>query len=170
MTLEKKQITCIKCGETKPSDEFYYHRIRKYYMKTCKKCNSKICATYQKSQRTINDLGYITQHRASEIRRNCKYKTNRECASNLTALLRQQWELQKGLCFYTGLPMELTNDYHTNPNVMTVDRVDPTKGYIEGNIVWCCSLANRMKQDMSIEKLKEMCLTIVKHLELPQGA
>jgi hypothetical protein len=66
--------------------------------------------------------------------------------------------------------MELTNDYHTNPNVMTVDRVDPTKGYIEGNIVWCCSLANRMKQDMSIEKLKEMCLTIVKHLELPQGA
>ena len=105
MTLEKKEITCTKCGETKTSINFYYHRTRKHYMSTCKQCNTKVCGNYQKTKRTINDLGYITLHRAGEIRRNCKYKTNRECASNLKDLLRQQWKTQKGLCFYTGLPM-----------------------------------------------------------------
>lgn len=166
MTLEKKQITCIKCGETKSSDEFYYHRTRKQYMKTCKKCNTKVCVDYQKSKRVVNDMKWIMQARAGHIRRDCKFKNGRECASDLKDLLRKQWELQKGICYYTGIPMVLSNEYKSNPYVMTVDRIDSTKGYIKGNIALCCSLVNKMKQNMSVDELKIMCQTILTHLNL----
>ena len=162
-------IICYKCGEKKPKDQYYYHRARKSYASSCRQCNNKEQLDYVKTK--ITDLGYITMVRACEIRYRCKKNHhNREVASNLKDLLRQQWETQRGLCYYTGLPMTLSNEYHTDPNVMTVDGIEPTKGYTEGNIALCCSIANRMKQDMTIEEFKSMCFKIVKHLELPQGA
>lgn len=162
-------IICNKCNREKPKSQFYYNRARKTYALSCRECNNKEQLDYVKTK--ITDLGYITMVRASEIRYRCKKNNhNREVASDLKELLREQWETQKGLCYYTGLPMTLSNEYHIDPNVMTVDRIDPSKGYIQGNLALCCSLANRMKQDMSIEKLKEMCQTILKHLGVTQGA
>lgn len=45
--------------------------------------------------------------------------------------------LKYGLYFYNG-----------------IDRVDNTKGYIEGNIVTCCAQCNRMKLDLTLEEFK----------------
>jgi len=74
----------------------------------------------------------------------------------------EQYAKQKGLCYYTQEPMTLS-DYHNDEYFATVDRVDPAKGYIEGNIVFCISIINKMKQDMSIDKLKFRCQQIINH-------
>lgn len=153
-------IICFKCGVTKPKNQFYYNRDRKSYTSSCRQCNNNDQKDYVKTK--ITDLGYITQSRAGEIRYRCKKDYHdREVAPNLKELLRQQWETQKGICFYSGLPMVLSNEYHTNGYVMTVDRIDSSKGYIEGNIALCCSLVNRMKQNMSLIEFKEMCKRIL---------
>jgi len=157
---DKKKITCTKCGVTKTTADFYYNRARKRYTETCRQCNSELCLKYQHTKKT--DLGFITQRRAAEIRRRCiDDKSNREVADNLKDLLREQWEAQKGLCYYTKVPMTLSNEYHTDSNVMTVDRIDPTKGYVKGNLALCRSVVNRMKQDMTIDQLKAMCQLIL---------
>lgn len=31
---------------------------------------------------------------------------------------------------------------------MSLDKLDPDKGYIQGNVVWCSYLTNTMKQNM----------------------
>lgn len=51
-------------------------------------------------------------------------------------------------CYYTGIclteptgPAQLTTD-------RTIDRIDPTKGYVHGNVVACCFQANQIKSQM----------------------
>lgn len=155
-----QKFTCIKCGILKDSDQFYYHRKRKRRMSSCKECNLKISHAYAKEKRIINDLGYIMMCRGSEIRRSCK-TSKREYDKDLKEILKEKWEQQKGLCYYTGIPMVLSNEYHTNRYVMTVDRKDSNKGYTKDNIVLCCSIINRMKQNLTLDELKKLCKTIL---------
>lgn len=37
------------------------------------------------------------------------------------------------------------------------NRIDSSKGYIEDNIVLCCSIVNKIKQNLSIDELIEWC-------------
>jgi hypothetical protein len=159
---DKKTLTCVKCGEVKTTDDFYYNRSRKCYMKSCKKCNDKRVAEWQKDKRSRNDISFILSRRATEIRRRCRHK-GMDYSEGLSDILHKLWSKQGGKCFYTGVVMDCACDYHTNPHSMTVDRIDPTKGYIDGNICLCTSISNRMKQDMSMEYFIEMCNLIINY-------
>ena len=41
------------------------------------------------------------------------------------------------------------------PDSPSLDRIDPTKGYIPGNVMMMSTLANRMKQNATFEQLKQ---------------
>lgn len=52
-------------------------------------------------------------------------------------------------------------DYHTsglgaNDNTVSFDKIDPTKGYISGNVVVCSYKANRIKNNGTLEDLKNI--------------
>ena len=52
--------------------------------------------------------------------------------------LKDMWKKQEGLCYYSGKPMELVcGDGKKNPNKVSIDRVDSSKGYTLDNIVLC---------------------------------
>lgn len=146
-----KTQVCIKCGEEKTISDFYYHRMRKCYMATCKSCNTKICGVYQKNVYQYREE-YIFYQRAYQISRDkVKYK-KLPCDENLRELLHNLWQKQEHKCAYTGRLMSLRG-YQTDPNAMTVDRIDPVKGYVAGNIVLCCGIVNRIKQNLSLTEL-----------------
>lgn len=48
-------------------------------------------------------------------------------------------------CIYLGIPLNSTN--------ASLDRIDSTKGYVKGNIQVISALANRMKNDATLEEL-----------------
>ena len=55
-------------------------------------------------------------------------------------VLLNLWNKQKGLCYYTNIPMQLTNEIV--PELVSIDRIDSLKGYTEDNIVLCCYIIN----------------------------
>jgi hypothetical protein len=63
------------------------------------------------------------------------------------------WDNQKGLCYYSNLPMQLNRD--DNRLSVSIDRLDNKEGYVDGNVVLCCSAVNIMKNDLSVKEFQD---------------
>lgn len=68
--------------------------------------------------------------------------------------LREIWESQQGLCTYTGIPLELLSERQRSRapktlNRASLDRIDPSKGYIPGNVEFVCLFINWGKNKFS---------------------
>lgn len=79
------------------------------------------------------------------------------------------WDLfikQDKKCNLTGLPITLTKDilksykYHT----ASIDRIDSSKGYIEGNVQWIHSDVNIMKNSFSEKHFINLCFLVSKNV------
>jgi len=106
-----------------------------------------------------NSPNYIFYQRGYQIVRDCKDKDRSICgfssAVELKSYLIELWKAQEGKCFYTKENMDLTGYPQGNPFAFSVDRIVPELGYVKGNIALCCSIVNRIKQDLSIQQLKD---------------
>jgi hypothetical protein len=72
---------------------------------------------------------------------------------------------QNGKCALTGWNLEFTRGgekSRSNPMVCTIDRIDNSKGYIQGNIQLTCWVANKTKSTMSNSEFIDMCKDIAK--------
>lgn len=56
-------------------------------------------------------------------------------------------------CPYLGLKLDKTKGRGHNDSLMSLDKIDPKKGYIKGNIEVISYKANRMKNDASLSEL-----------------
>ena len=64
--------------------------------------------------------------------------------------IQKLWKIQKGLCYYTKVPMKLTAR-QKNPYQVSIDRIDSNLGYSIENTVLCCQSINYMKNDYSLK-------------------
>tara|TARA_B100000131_G_C17968007_1_gene553188 strand:- start:462 stop:857 length:396 start_codon:yes stop_codon:yes gene_type:complete len=74
------------------------------------------------------------------------------------------FEKQLGRCYYSGMDMNVVKkDPNTtiDPFKMTLDCLEPDKGYVEGNVVWCAYCINSMKQRMTKSELINICKAVV---------
>lgn len=72
--------------------------------------------------------------------------------------LKQQWEKQKGICPYTNIEMILpknTLEYTKIKSLKkaSLDRIDSSKGYVEGNVEFVCSSINLGKNNFTKEDM-----------------
>ncbi len=58
------------------------------------------------------------------------------------------------------VPLE-GRDTTRNYDNISIDRVDSSKGYIEGNIVLCKLIINQMKSDLVLDNFLNICKNIV---------
>jgi len=77
------------------------------------------------------------------------------------------WELflrQKNKCALSGLDIKIERSINRKKGCSNItaslDRIDSTKGYIEGNVQWVHKDVNYIKQDLSEEYFKELCQSI----------
>lgn len=136
-------------------------------MKTCKVCQEeKDYIEYTKYQHSKD--GYHTMCRPCLS----LYKAEDYKAKWFT----YQCRLKKAECKKKGLPFDLTPEYlesiwtencpvfdepfvrhdKTNPFCPALDRVAPSLGYTQGNVVYISSRANRIKYDADAEELKKV--------------
>jgi hypothetical protein len=59
-------------------------------------------------------------------------------------------------CYYTNV------EFNDTTNIFSVDRVDPKKGYVEGNVVSCTVEINSKKANLTIEEIHNLSTQLKK--------
>ena len=80
--------------------------------------------------------------------------------------LKQVWESQNGICPYLGIKLQINSYGKIKKDPITsasLDRIDSSKGYINGNIQWISRAVNFMKNDMSEDELFKIFDLIVEN-------
>lgn len=71
--------------------------------------------------------------------------------------LKQLWELQKGICPYTGIKLKLPTygKHNFYFDCASLDRIDSSKGYVKGNVQFVSLPINLMKSTKSDIEIKQ---------------
>jgi D-glycero-beta-D-manno-heptose 1-phosphate adenylyltransferase len=71
------------------------------------------------------------------------------------------FEDQKGLCALTGRPIIFNSTYRNKAErTASLDRIDSTKGYIEGNLQWVHKIVNKLKKNLPDEDFINLCIEV----------
>lgn len=152
---------CTKCGEEKPIDAFFFRKVRKTYYTHCKVCHGK-----NKKESKFSSYWWRERHTEEELAlfsclKNLVTKAKlrkRKQEDNVTwETIHAIWVNQKGLCNYSGVPLSIKDNH---PHKVSIDRIDSSKGYIEGNLQLVSASVNRMKQEFTEEFFLQMCKKI----------
>lgn len=142
--------TCKGCGQAKPLEDFYFHKAS--LSSRVRKC--KTCYGEQRKKVKVGSL----DGRLRAIFSNVTERRHKGVDISLQDL-KDLWEKQKGLCAYSGVPM--TWDDSNRYTTVSIDRIDSSKGYVRGNIAFCCFTVNIMKSNMPVEHFLWWCRNIV---------
>ena len=131
-------------------------------MSICYSCdykhNKERYRRYVKKRQTSPTLKYFIQ---SNIQ-NWKRKTLSQGVSfDLSPdYLTKLWEQQDGRCHYTNKKISLIRG-RSKWDSVSLDRVDPSLGYCQGNVVWTTRLVNTSKNSMTREEFTKLCQDVI---------
>ena len=148
------QKRCSKCGIVKNFDEFLKNRNRTNGIGShCKQCSRRYYSKEKvKTREQQNPVQRITNCMTGGARDRAKEK-------NLPFNLDVQYvrSLVTSHCPVLQVELDWSLYKHNGKipfNRPTLDRIDPSKGYVKGNVWIISSKANRIKSDASHEELK----------------
>jgi hypothetical protein len=100
-------------------------------------------------------------------------KSARQRGLPYTLTLDEFYDLTKGNCQYCGCEPGQFKTLHSPPTTKYmypsytyngIDRVDSSKGYVQGNVVPCCIHCNRAKRAMSVDEFLAWVDRVYKHI------
>lgn len=157
--------TCRTCKETKPESEFSIaasgkkganFRHSKFRLKTqCKSCDAEYARNFRKNNKNYTGTGKINKfenrYLASAVSNRMTEAKSRSKKSGLPFDLDQEYlynlyNLQNGVCIYTKEPLLLERE---NLASLSLDKIEPSLGYVKGNVQWVCWAVNRAKGEMT---------------------
>ena len=169
--------TCRTCKKDQPENAFSVassgkkgnnFRLRKYKIKTqCKNCDAAYAKQWRKKHTNYVGSGKITKYgkdrllmsaigsRLIDARSRAKKKQQLINIDKdyLLILIKQQ----NMLCAISGMPLDIKAN---TLNSLSLDKIIPNKGYVQGNVQWLCWAVNRAKGELSTEDFINMCRVI----------
>lgn len=140
-------IRCSVCGEVKPKELFPFSTSNSrsgYYFSYCKVCRGgRLRENRLKRDPWVEKTGKV-KLRAKKLGLSFDLDVD---------FMRDLFESQDGMCFYTGYEMILTQGQGLTQNTASLDKLIPELGYTMGNVVFCTQRANTIKNNMSMEEL-----------------
>ena len=84
------------------------------------------------------------------------------------------FEQQEGRCYYTGAELVVKTSggrgnkttLANSPHQMSLDKLVPNRGYVQGNVVWCTYLINTCKNMYSEKGFYKICKRVLCHRKL----
>ncbi len=161
--------TCTKCRVSKPNTEYVYSpnkrvpdSLGRQYTTSCKLCRNLYNKSIRENPTEAYLKGIIDQrkkHKLSSVFLSSKGNAKRRGLEHSITrkYIEEIYASQNGLCYYTGGTMFTDmRGLSSNNDGVSIDRIDSSKGYIEGNIVLCRWIVNRMKNDLTHEEFLEL--------------
>lgn len=71
--------------------------------------------------------------------------------------------LQNGKCALTGLDIKFGRVHNRHETTASLDRIDNTKGYVEGNLRWVLKDINMLRADYDTEYFIKLCNLVAKN-------
>ena len=142
---------CNKCGEHKAISEFKKSKTGKHGVTAI----CKPCETVRTRELRLNDYfnKYVITKRAECRKKGIQFDLTGDYLESLWTGYCPILNLQ---ITYGGREGKTGSSYSAH-----LDRLDPSKGYVVGNVNWVSGRANRIKYDATIEELE----AIVKWME-----
>lgn len=95
--------------------------------------------------------------RLNELLRSARRRSSVPCDLTIEFLL-ELLDKQEGKCYYSGIQMEFVQWGNGRNNYsVSIDQVEPSKGYTKDNIVLCCWGVNQGKGNMSAGEYIRLC-------------
>lgn len=151
---------CSKCKKIKNIKKFTFSKKKNIYYSWCHKCTSIASKlSILKNPKLYKDYSrnYHKQNIFNTIRKNMKASSKKKGFKKIlfnTTYLKYLWKKQKGICYWSGMKMDLNHGMRMNPKMVSPDRLNPSKGYIKGNIVLCCVWSNMARMRTPVDKWK----------------
>ena len=138
-------VKCLRCGKTRQTTWHSFISKTKSKCKSCANCKGSYMEEMFKDK-----TGFESKYRLrfANIKSGAK---KRNIYFDLTE--EEMYNLLTSPCNYCGC---------NNSN--GIDRIDSSKGYITENVVPCCAMCNRMKNNYSLEAFKTQIRKIYSHL------
>ena len=171
---------CTKCKQEKTLDNYSTNYSKNSYMSTPDNKYKKVCNAccnayakqwrdskgkngYKSKSKKITKYGKEERLLISAIRRKLSAAKRRitkynQTPTNLdTTYLYDMYKEQKGRCRYCNEGLTLIKKH---PGNLSLDKIDPEKGYVKGNVQWLAWAVNRAKGDLPEEMFLSMCKAI----------
>ena len=173
------QKFCKTCNQTKPIEEFgvaaagkgeNHSTRKKTYKGACKECTATYARAWRKKNPGYRGSGKITrfpkEHRllvSLLSRRMTEAALRQRKATNLVSdldidYLYALFHKQNGYCALSGVKMSTKIN---SMGMISIDKIDPDKWYMKGNIQWVAWAVNRAKGQMSTKMFVDMCKKVI---------
>lgn len=160
-------LVCENCGKAFDRAIKEYKRNKRLGRKTfCSLSCNAVIRNQQSSKGNIESL--ITGSERDELSpfrwyiNVCRQRKKHE--NNLTLeYLKILWDNQNGKCPYTKVDLKLPETTEKRCNALdyaSLDRIDSTKGYIEGNVEFVSVFINYAKNKFSREQVQDFLVRI----------
>ncbi len=154
---------CKVCEEPRGPEDFEALTVSKLgktlYRQMCVHCRKN---AYQrrmnKARASIETYAAVLVKRARERAK----KRGFDRVSLTVDWVVDQWNLQEGRCFYAGQPMEMSS----GPRLVTVERMDVSRGYEPENCVLACLCVNMMRGSIPPGQFTWWCGEVAKNSPL----
>ena len=161
------RLTCRECKKRKPKKEFgkRFHQTGKYQRgkALCNDC----CRDRQINSIYKNPRNYVAA-RHHDMRQRAK-KYNIELSDDVDSdFLYDLFKHQNGLCALSKLPMTwmheglASNHGSRRGTNISIDRIDPERGYLPENVRLVCDRVNKLKSNMVDGDLYFWCAILAK--------
>lgn len=138
---ESKTRPCRKCKLIKPWSEFHKHADCLFGINSvCKQCRGPLSDNHYKT--------WTHEYRLFQSARCRAKKKNLEFTIELSDIIIPE------ICPMLGVKLERKGAGAAQAYSPSIDRIDPTKGYIKGNITILSWRANMLKNNMTFEEAK----------------
>lgn len=154
-------VICENCMEKFSKKQKYINAAnkkgRKHFcsLSCVAKYNNKNCDYHERNGKLPQcQKGYKQKtKRASKFNWYIRRATNRKRNNGITVnILEQLWEKQKGLCAISKLPLLLHDECEDKKYLASLDRIDSSLPYQEGNIQFIALPLNLAKQSFNNEE------------------
>lgn len=173
------EVICANCDKVFFKSVSEFNRSEKLGKRhfCCMSCTQR---KYNKEHPNLNPnmKGLRAGNRRDEYSRfrwfllRVKQRRARQGSTNLTlAFLKELWEQQDGKCPFTGFALFLprTSGQWDKDALRirraSLDRIDASKGYLQGNVRYVSGTANLARSRITDEELIEFCRAVVENCD-----